>query len=107
MELSQLTQRAVQIRKMFAEFEKKNVGKEWGREQIMEGLVTDVGDLARVVMAKEGYRKMENVDYVLSAHISDCLWSILILADKYGLDLEKTFLIAMDEIEERLKNKLT
>ena len=57
-------------------------------------------------MAKDGLRNMESVDERLSEQLSDCFWSILIIAQKYNINIEKSFLRAMDKIERRLSGDL-
>lgn len=89
----------MQIRQCFAAYEQRRTGRTWTREEIMQGFVVDVGDLMKLVMAKAGARRVDNVDAKLAHELSDCLWSILVLARLYGLDLEKEFLKTMDELE--------
>lgn len=69
----------------------------------MEGFVGDVGDLTKLIMAKEGLREVENVDEKLTHELSDCLWSILVFADKYNVNLEDSFMKTMAEVENRIK----
>lgn len=99
MEISQLSERAVQIRQCFADYEKRSTGRVWTREEIMQGFVVDVGDLMKLVMAKAGARHVDDVDRKLAHELSDCLWSVLVLARLYDIDLEKEFLRTMDELE--------
>jgi NTP pyrophosphatase (non-canonical NTP hydrolase) len=56
----------------------------------------------KLISAKNGYRNYENLDEKLAHELSDCLWSILVLADDLGVDLEKSFLETMNKIESRL-----
>ncbi len=65
------------------------------------------GDLMKLVTAKEGVRVIENVDKKLAHELSDCLWSIIILADQYGIDLEKSFQEAMNSLEKSLQKELS
>jgi len=102
MELAQLTDRALQIRQCFAAYEQRRTGRIWTREEIMQGFVVDVGDLMKLVMAKNGARLVDDVDRKLAHELSDCLWSVLVLAKLYDLDLEKEFLATMSELEARL-----
>lgn len=68
----------------------------------MQGFVGDVGDLMKLVMAKSGMRAIPDADRKLAHELSDCLWSVLVLARLYDVDLEKEFLHTMDEIEHKL-----
>lgn len=102
MDLTQLTERAMQIRQGFAAYEQRRTGRTWTREEIMQGFVVDVGDLMKLVMAKAGARRVDDMDAKLAHELSDCLWSILVLAKLYDVDLEKEFLRTMSELENKL-----
>jgi NTP pyrophosphatase (non-canonical NTP hydrolase) len=99
MEFAQLSDRALEIRQCFAAYEQRRTGRTWTREEIMQGFVVDVGDLMKLVMAKAGARRVDEVDAKLAHELSDCLWSVLVLARLYGVDLEKEFLKTMNELE--------
>lgn len=101
MDFQDVIKRAIQIRQKYSEFEKKKWGKQWGNEQILQGLVGDIGDLAKLVMEREGWRKLNNSDS-LGHELSDCLLSIIVLADKYGVNLEAEFEKTMVEIEKKI-----
>ncbi len=104
MNLKQLTTRALSVRSKYAELEQKS-GKEWSNLNIMDGFVGDVGDLMKLVMAKEGLRQNENVDEKLAHELSDCLWSILVLSEKYGVNLEEAFVKTMDKLSAKIDNE--
>ena len=99
MEFSALSARALEIRQRFSAREQARGGREWTTEQVMEGLVVDVGDLMRLVMAKSGIRHVDNLDAKLEHELADCLWSVLVLSHLYGIDLEKAFRRTMGELE--------
>jgi len=107
MELSQLTDRALQIRQCFAAYEQRRTGRTWTREEIMQGFVVDVGDLMKLVMAKNGARLVDDVDRKLAHELSDCLWSVLVLAKLYDVNLEKEFVRTMDELEQGTAKNLS
>jgi NTP pyrophosphatase (non-canonical NTP hydrolase) len=106
MEIAELTDRAMKVRQRFAEFERKRFQREWTKEQIMAGFVVDVGDLMKLVMAKSGAREVSDVDRKLAHELSDCLWSVLVLAKLYGFEIEKEFMQTMDELDESLVRKM-
>lgn len=103
MELAALTTRAVEVRHRFAAMETARSGRAWTREEIAQGFVVDVGDLTKLVLAKAGVRHVDDVDSKLAHELADCLWSVLVLAKLYDVDLEKAFLTTMDELEAKLK----
>ena len=106
MDFKQISQKAIEIRNKYSELEKKKYGKEWTREQIAQGFVGDVGDLMKLVMAKQRVRDIENVDEKISHELADCLWCVLVLANKYGVDLETSFMKTMTELETRISSEL-
>ena len=102
MELSQLTEQAMQVHQRFDGAAAKSRGRPWTREEIMQGFVVDVGDLMKLVMAKNGSRSMADVDRKLAHELSDCLWSVLVLSRLYDVDLEKEFLATLAGLEAKL-----
>lgn len=100
-DLLDLQARAKNIAARYAEMNKRQGQNAWGAKDRMMGFVTDVGELNELVMAKEGMRHIDGVDQKLAHELSDCLWSILVLADHYSVDLEQEFTKTMDELEQR------
>lgn len=98
MELGDLVERAMDIRQRYAELEQTKYGRAWTREEIALGFVGDVGDLVKLVMAHSGARDIPDAEAKLAHELADCLWSILVLARLYDVDLEHEFLQTMDEI---------
>lgn len=105
MDIKKIISKAKLIRKKYSEFEKKKYNRSWNNIEIMQGFVGDVGDLSKLIMAKEGARKTNNVDEKLAHEFADCLFSIIILADIYGIDIEKAFFKTMNELEKKLKRE--
>lgn len=103
MDFSVLKQRALEIRLRYEELETVRSGKPWTREQIMQGFVGDVGQLMKLIMAKEGLRSGEDVDQKLAHEFSDCLYCLLVLSQKYDVNIESSFLQTMDELEKRIR----
>lgn len=103
MELKELSKRAVEIKKRYSKMEMEKFGKEWTSAQVMQGFVGDVGDLMKLVMAKEGIREIEDVDGKMAHELADCLYSVFVLAERYGINIEQVFVKTMDELEGRLK----
>lgn len=99
MHIETLSERAMEIRKKFAEFERVKFRREWTKEEIMQGFVVDVGDLMKLVMAKSGVRQVDDVDKKLAHELSDCLWCVLVLSKLYGVDIATEFMKTMDELE--------
>ncbi|MEN9557746.1 MAG: hypothetical protein RL141_115 [Candidatus Parcubacteria bacterium] len=102
MEFSTLSRRAIEIQKQYNAHNAAR-GKAWGAREYAEGLVGDVGDLMKLIQAKEGYRDKGDHDAKIQHEIADILWSTIVLADQLGLDLEQVFMKEMDVLEERVR----
>lgn len=106
MTLEELQSSAVEIRNKYDELNRQKRGITWNEQQLMAGFVGDVGDLSKVIMAKHGLRDMDDVDQKLAHELSDCLWSILVLASKYDIDLSAEFQKTMRELSARIDTGL-
>jgi NTP pyrophosphatase (non-canonical NTP hydrolase) len=102
MEFRQLVDRALEIRRQYAELERSRCGRPWTGQEIALGFVGDVGDLVKLVQAAEGVRHIPNAREKLAHELADCLWSVLVLSDVYGIDLERAFVATMDGLERHL-----
>ncbi|MCX6956678.1 MAG: nucleotide pyrophosphohydrolase [Verrucomicrobia bacterium] len=103
MQLTELTRRAVEVRARYAAAETARGGPPWTRAELAQGFVGDVGALMKLTMAKDGRREgPADLDAKLAHELADCLWSVLVLAEAHGVDLERAFLTTMDDLEAKL-----
>ncbi len=91
MEFKELINRAKQIKEVNTKLAQNEGSKPWSVTERTQGFVGDVGDLVKLVMAKNGYRKYVDLDRRLAHELADCLWSIIIIADELEVDLEGAF----------------
>lgn len=62
-----------------------------------------LGDLMKLVKAKEGSRAIAEVDHRLGHELADCLWSILVLSKLYGVELEQELIRMMTDVTRKLE----
>jgi NTP pyrophosphatase (non-canonical NTP hydrolase) len=105
MDFNELKIKALEIRGKYEELERKKYGRPWTREEIAMGLIGDIGDLFKFIMTLSGIRNKENAEDNLKHELSDILWSVIVLADKYGIDLEKEFINTMEELDEKISSQ--
>jgi NTP pyrophosphatase (non-canonical NTP hydrolase) len=103
MDLTTLTEQAMTLRQRFGEAAQKDGRREWSREEVMQGFVVDVGDLMKLVMAKSGVREVSGAEQKLAHELADCLWSVLVLAKLYEIDLEPAFLEMIESVSRKLE----
>jgi NTP pyrophosphatase (non-canonical NTP hydrolase) len=102
MELQSLQARAVAIAGLYDRHNSGAGRGVWDTGDLALGFVGDVGDLAKLVMAVDGRREIPDARARLGHELADCLWSVLVLADRYGVDLVDEFQRMTDGIEARL-----
>ena len=101
-----LSERAWRVRQLYAQLETLRHGRAWSAEEVALGFVGDVGDLAKLVQAKEGVRDIPDAQNKLAHELADCLWSVMTLARMYEVDLEAAFSATMDELETGIEERL-
>ncbi len=101
-DLKDLQKQAMAIRQKYAELNKKDGHNQWGAKDYAMGFAGDLGDLMKLVMVKENMRHIDDVDTKLKHELADCLWSLLVLAEQYEVDLGAEFDKTMKELEARI-----
>ncbi|RMI09440.1 MazG nucleotide pyrophosphohydrolase domain-containing protein [Cellulomonas triticagri] len=94
--------RARDVRSRYAAVETARYGRPWSTEEIVLGLVGDVGDLAKLVQGKAGVRPRDDLDEALAHELADCLGAVLTVADADGVDLDDAFGRTMDTLTAHL-----
>ena len=90
------------VRGQYEAKEKQQYSSAWTSEEVALGFVGDVGDLAKLIVAENGRRNIANSREKLEHELSDCLWSVIVLSRLHDIDLERSFMRTMDELEEHL-----
>lgn len=106
MEIGELKESAIRLNDLYEEWEEKEFGRKWSIQELTLGFVGDVGDLAKLVQAHSGIRNIDNHKEKLAHELADCLWSILVLAEKCEIDLVSAFEKTNSELIEYVSNKL-
>ena len=106
MEIKDAAELALNVRDDYEKLEVSLYGRSWNKEELALGFVGDVGDLCKLVLADSGVRKIAEHKSKLAHELSDCLWSLFVLADKCDIDLEESFLETMKELKSHISAKL-
>lgn len=106
MNFKELEQAALQLNELYERLEVKRWGRVWTTQELALGFMGDVGDLAKLIQADAGVRTIENHQSKLGHELSDCLWSIMVLANKCGIDLEAEFIRNTREISQHVSAEL-
>ena len=97
------SERAMRVRSLYQQLEENNHNGAWTTEEDMLAFTTDIGVLGRLVMAAEG-RWVYNgeVQPELRSKLAVCLWWILVLSDRLGVDITEAFMSFIDRLDSDL-----
>jgi NTP pyrophosphatase (non-canonical NTP hydrolase) len=104
--IEELRAEALRVKDLYDQLNHLRRSRTWTNEEFMLGFVGDVGDLAKLVMAQEGARELPGGRDALGHELADCLWSILILAEVYEIDLVAVFRTTMQTIAAHIRTSL-
>ena len=102
MELQKLVNRAMDLRNQYVKKETHLYGSPSTDEDIVQGFLSDVKNLVKLVQAEHGKGHILNSTEKLSSQLSHCLWSVIVLAKMHNVDLEQSFMETMDKLENHL-----
>lgn len=89
------------------------VGFKWSSYAQYCHLVEEVGELGEAITVKEGERNAGSGHKGLADHsdlseeIGDALFSLTVIANNYGINLEKSFIDTMIRYNKKMKNNKT
>lgn len=106
MNFSDLEKSALQLNDLYEQLEVKKYGHVWTAQELALGFIGDVGDLAKLIQAHTGVRDIDDCKAKLGHELSDCLWSIIVLANKCGIELESEFVRNTREIAAYVSSEL-
>jgi len=80
------------IRELYHQLEMDSMGRTWTVEEDLLGLMGDAGLLSRLVLAAQGtWPKNGDVPAELRHKLAECLWWVLVLSDRLGVDIDGAF----------------
>lgn len=93
-----LEQRAMEIRRKYDQLERDRSRQPWDATKLARGFKKDVSELMTIVEQDIIDRKK------LNHELADCLWSVLVIARKMDVDIERSFWTRMAQFDQRFKD---
>jgi hypothetical protein len=90
LDLKEIKERAVNIRKQYHQLEKIHHGNEWTIEEDALAFLTDAGLVGRYTMSQQGRWLKGNTDAELKHKLGECIWWITVLADRMDIDINES-----------------
>ncbi len=100
--LKDMQHRAMQIANRYDEYNRVIGRKGWDAQDFTNGLIGDVGDLMKAMMAVHNRRDVTDAISKVEHELNDILWSILLLYKFFQLEPTESFMKAMDALEPRV-----
>ncbi|HET6864071.1 MAG TPA: MazG nucleotide pyrophosphohydrolase domain-containing protein [Candidatus Saccharimonadales bacterium] len=92
-----LEQRALEIRRKYDALNRGREAAEWDAKQLAQNFKKDVSELVAIIENRDIDNKK------LRHELADCLWSVLVIARKLNIDIERAFWTTMEELDQRFK----
>lgn len=107
MTYEELQESALKLNALYEQLETRLYGRPWSTQELALGFMGDVGDLAKLIQANAGIRHIDDYKSKLGHELSDCLWSIIVLADKCGIDLQAEFTSNVEGLMAHVSREIT
>ena len=100
---------ANQIKKSYDEINLQSDNKKWGYLEFAQGMVGDVGDLTKLLMAKNKLRSYHGIEIndEIKHELCDILWSVLIISKELDVNLQEIFPDFVEKLNSKLRNQIS
>lgn len=106
MEILESLERVKKIKQAYNVLNRVEGYKTWSANEYLQAFQGDVGDLAKLILARRGYAfSQKDVDTKLARELADCLWSILVLADELDVDIEYELQRTLSRLEDKIGDR--
>lgn len=108
--MKKVTDICLEVRNAYDALNKTQGQEIWNANDYMDGLIGDIGDLHKLVMAYNGKRQYKakdnkSLNQAIGHELSDIIWSVVVLAKEFDIDLEDAVLSNMSELKSKLEGK--
>lgn len=97
--LASARDRAREVRALYETLEHRLLGRTWTTPELAVGFTNDAAYVGRLVLAAERTWDIDgDTEAELRHKLAECLWWVLVLADRLGVDLPTAYEATMDTI---------
>jgi NTP pyrophosphatase (non-canonical NTP hydrolase) len=96
--------RSQKIRELYHELELQHHGSKWTVEEDALAFLTDAGLVGRLTMSQQGrWPKGDNTTPELEHKLGECIWWLIVLADRMDIDIKTALDGFLSKTENLLK----
>lgn len=103
MEIQEIIERSKNIRAAYHQLEKQHHGSEWTVEEDALAFLTDAGLVGRHTMSQQERWPANNTDTELEHKLGECIWWLIVLADRMDIGIEEAIEKFLTKTEKLLK----
>jgi hypothetical protein len=104
MDLASMSKQAIHLRNLYHQIEESSLGRVWSLEEDMIGFAADVGIIGRLVLAASGtWDYGSDMQAELKRKIPECIWWLLVLSSRLGIDIAESYQSFTEELEKTLQ----
>ncbi len=107
MDFKTFKKKALKIKDLYSHLNQVKGENKWGLTEYTRAFIGDVGDLNKMIMAKQGYREWADRGHNLEAELIDCFWALFIIGNELNVDLERQSELWFSNMEKAIEEKLT
>lgn len=105
MGLNEIVERSLQIRERYHKLEQQYHGEEWSVEEDALAFLTDAGLVGRLTMSQQKrWPKGGDTRSELEHKLSECIWWLVILAERMDIDISESMGDFLSKLEEQLRD---
>ena len=102
-DFSQVIERSKKIRESYHLLERQHHGSEWTVEEDALAFLTDAGLVGRHTMSQQERWPAKNTETELEHKLGECIWWLVVLADRMNIDIEEAIDKFLTKTEKLLK----
>ena len=105
MEFKDLIKRTREIKRAYDALSRKQGRPAWLTSDYMQGLIGDVGDLAKLVVKRKRAGASKKIDREIAKELSDILYMVVVIAEELSLNLEREYKVNLEFLEQKLREE--
>lgn len=102
-DFNDIIERSKKLRESYHELEQTHHGSAWTIEEDALAFLTDASLIGRHTMSQQGRWPANNTENELEHKLGECMWWLVILADRMDIDIKQATENFLTKTEELLK----
>ena len=102
-DFNEIVERSKKLREVYHKLERQHHGNEWTVEEDALAFLSDACLVGRHTMSQQGRWPAANTDTELEHKLGECMWWLVVLADRMNIDIQEATDKFLTKTEKLLK----